>query len=136
MQYPIPEEIRIPKDRSALLLTYQNHSKTLPAEYLRVLSPSAEVRGHAPNQAILQTGKRDITIVEIDTVGQYALKIVFSDGHDSGLYDWDYLYLLAHEYEIRWENYLQALAQANASREISHSSETNTSTCTSNSCHH
>ena len=117
MRYPLPQEIRVNPERDALTLIYDSGEYTLPAEYLRVLSPSAEVRGHGVGHEKLQTGKRGVRIEEIAASGNYALKIYFSDGHDSGLYDWDYLYLLAHEYETRWQDYLQKLAVAGATRD-------------------
>ena len=99
-------------------LTYENEERfLLPAELLRVLSPSAEVQGHSPDQAQLPVGKRDVSIVGIEPVGLYALKIVFSDGHDSGYYDWDYLYKLAIEKEKLWQQYLDKLTQLGASRD-------------------
>lgn len=116
MKHPFPEEIRLRHDRAALALVYGGQTKELSAEYLRVYSPSAEVRGHAPGQEVLQAGKLGITITDLDPVGNYALKIVFSDGHDSGLYDWDYLYKLAHEYATMWSDYLARLELAGASR--------------------
>lgn len=116
MKYGLPEEIRLQADKTALGLVYQGEVKVLPAEFLRVYSPSAEVHGHAVGQEVLQTGKMGITIVGLEPVGQYALKIVFSDGHDSGLYDWDYLYQLAHEYATMWADYLRKLESAGASR--------------------
>ena len=80
-------------------------------------SPSASVRGHGPGQEVLQTGKRLVNIVNIEPVGHYAVKLVFSDGHDSGLYSWDYLYQLGREQEARWAEYLARLAAAGASRD-------------------
>ncbi len=116
MKHPVPEEIRVLRGRAGLGLVYGGERMELPAEYLRVYSPSAEVRGHAPGQEVLQAGKEGVTVAGLEPVGQYALKIVFSDGHDSGLYDWDYLYKLAVEYDMRWADYLQRLDKAGASR--------------------
>ncbi|MDO4879387.1 MAG: DUF971 domain-containing protein [Neisseria sp.] len=116
MKHPIPDEIRLLRGRTGLGLIYGGEIRELPAEYLRVYSPSAQVRGHAPGQAVLQTGKQGITIADLEHVGLYALKITFSDGHDSGLYDWDYLYTLAFQHEALWADYLQRLEQAGASR--------------------
>ncbi len=116
MKHPVPDEIRLQNSRAALTLVYGGAAKSLPAEFLRVYSPSAEVRGHAPGQETLQTGKADVTVMGLEPVGQYALKITFSDGHDSGLYDWDYLYKLAHEYDTMWADYLRAIEAAGASR--------------------
>lgn len=89
----------------------------IPFELLRISSPSAEVMGHGPGQEVLQTGKRLVNIVNIEPVGHYAVKLVFSDGHDSGLYSWDYLYQLGREQEARWAEYLARLAAAGASRD-------------------
>ncbi|MFC3873581.1 gamma-butyrobetaine hydroxylase-like domain-containing protein [Neisseria musculi] len=116
MKYEAPEEIRLHGSRAALTLVYRDSSKSLPAEFLRVYSPSAEVRGHSPGQAALQTGKAGVTISALEPVGHYALRITFSDGHDSGLYDWDYLYKLAHEYDTMWADYLRLIEAAGASR--------------------
>jgi DUF971 family protein len=91
----------------------------LPAEYLRVHSPSAEVRGHGPGQEVLQTGKRDVAILSVEPVGQYAVKLVFDDGHDSGLYSWGYLHELGSRQGEYWQAYLDRLAQAGASRDPS-----------------
>ena len=117
MNHPLPDEIRLNENKSELKLVYGSDTKNLAAEFLRVYSPSAEVRGHAPGQEVLQTGKQNVTITGLEPVGHYALKISFSDGHDSGLYDWDYLYQLAHEYDTMWSDYLRHLAEAGASRQ-------------------
>jgi DUF971 family protein len=84
----------------------------LPCEYLRVFSPSAEVRGHGPGQEVLQVGKEDVKITAIEPVGNYAVKLVFDDGHDSGLYSWGILYELGANKESNWEGYLKRLAEA------------------------
>ncbi len=89
----------------------------LPYEYLRVVSPSAEVRGHGPGQETLQVGKRDVTITEVEPVGHYAIRPTFSDGHNSGIYSWDYLYEIAVQQDQLWTDYLRRLAAAGASRE-------------------
>ncbi|ANF56976.1 gamma-butyrobetaine hydroxylase-like domain-containing protein [Halotalea alkalilenta] len=88
----------------------------LPVELLRVFSPSAEVRGHSPDQAVLQTGKRDVSLLDIESVGNYALKLSFDDGHDSGLYTWAFLFELALHQETWWRHYLKELEDAGASR--------------------
>lgn len=116
MKYAIPDEIRLQNSRTTLTLVYDGQAKSLPAEFLRVYSPSAEVRGHGVGQETLQTGKSEVTITSLEPVGQYALKIIFSDGHNTGLYDWDYLYQLAHEYDTMWADYLNAIELAGASR--------------------
>ena len=90
---------------------------SLPCEFLRVLSPSAEVRGHGAGQEVLQTGKRDVSIQAVEPVGNYAVKLVFSDGHDTGLYSWDYLYSLGIDQDALWQDYLQRLDKAGASRD-------------------
>lgn len=115
-EHQIPEEIRLQNGRAALTLVYGGEHKSLPAEFLRVYSPSAEVRGHAPGQEVLQTGKAGVTIMGLEPVGQYALKITFSDGHDSGLYDWPYLYKMAYHYDEMWDDYLRRIESAGASR--------------------
>lgn len=92
-------------------------SYQLPCEYLRVLSPSAEVRGHGVGNEVLQVGKINVNIKTIEPVGHYALKLVFDDGHDSGLFSWQYLYELGANYESYWQKYLNELAAAGASRE-------------------
>jgi DUF971 family protein len=89
----------------------------LPYEFLRVYSPSAEVRGHGPGQEVLQTGKRSVEIRALDPVGSYAVQPVFSDGHATGIYSWDYLYELGQNQETLWAQYLDKLAAAGASRD-------------------
>ena len=114
----VPVDIAYHRQSRQLELTYENEERfLLPAELLRVLSPSAEVQGHSPDQAQLPVGKCDVSIVGIEPVGLYALKIVFSDGHDSGYYDWDYLYKLAIEKEKLWQQYFDKLTQLGASRD-------------------
>jgi DUF971 family protein len=90
---------------------------TLPFEFLRVYSPSAEVRGHGPGQEVLQVGKKDVEITQVEPVGSYAVQLVFSDGHDSGLYSWDYLYNLGVNQDSMWTHYLERLQVAGASRD-------------------
>lgn len=89
----------------------------LPYEFLRVYSPSAEVRGHGPGQETLQVGKREVTITRVDPVGHYAIQPVFSDGHSSGIYSWDYLYEIGSQQEALWASYLARLDDAGASRD-------------------
>lgn len=113
---PVPSGIELHKASKTLTLRYADgRSFTLPAEYLRVFSPSAEVRGHG--KPVLQTGKLHVGLVGVEPTGNYAVKLVFDDGHESGLYSWDYLYELATEQETRWKEYLDALAAAGASRD-------------------
>jgi len=89
----------------------------IPFELLRIYSPSAEVQGHGPGQEVLQTGKRDVVIESLETVGHYAVQPVFSDGHSSGLYSWDYLYQLGSRQEEYWQRYEQRLQQAGVDRD-------------------
>ena len=86
----------------------------MPFEYLRVLSPSAEVQGHGPGQEVLQTGKREVGITGVEPVGNYAIRPLFSDGHDSGIFDWAYLYRLGVEHDALWQAYLDRLAASTA----------------------
>ena len=113
----IPVAIRLDKSKTVLHLDYEQEQFSLSAEYLRVYSPSAEVRGHGVGQEVLQVGKRAVSIIGVEAVGNYALKLVFSDGHDSGLYDWGYLYELAQTEPEKWQQYLQRLTTAGASRD-------------------
>ena len=116
MPAPIPTNIKLQKSSRSLRLGYADGREfVLPAEYLRVLSPSAEVRGHG--KPVLQTGKQHVALSAVETAGRYALKLTFDDGHDSGLYTWDYLYQLATEQEARWQAYLDQLHAAGASRD-------------------
>lgn len=115
-QAMIPSEITLHTQSKTLGLSYGDQQYALTAEYLRVYSPSAEVQGHGPGQEVLQTHKENVGITQIEPVGHYAIKIYFDDGHDSGLYSWDYLYLLATEQEQHWQDYLQRLAQADYQR--------------------
>jgi DUF971 family protein len=89
----------------------------LPYEFLRVYSPSAEVRGHGPGQETLQAGKREVTIAEVEAVGHYAIRPKFSDGHETGIYSWDYLYELGSRQQAMWDQYLKRLDAAGASRD-------------------
>ncbi|WP_373184370.1 gamma-butyrobetaine hydroxylase-like domain-containing protein [Halopseudomonas sp.] len=116
MPAPIPTTIKLRKASRSLLLGYADGQEyVLPAEYLRVYSPSAEVRGHG--KPVLQTGKQHVGLVGAEPAGRYALKLTFDDGHDSGLYTWDYLYELAVEQTSRWQAYLDQLQKAGASRD-------------------
>ncbi|MCW3480495.1 DUF971 domain-containing protein [Neisseriaceae bacterium JH1-16] len=115
---PIPSEVRLLTASRTLELAYDDGQRfSLPCEYLRVYSPSAEVRGHGPGQEVLQVGKKNVAITAVEPVGHYALKLVFDDGHDSGLYSWDYLYELGRNQQTYWQDYLNRLAAAGASRE-------------------
>jgi DUF971 family protein len=113
-----PTEMRVSKDRRLLTLSYGGQPAIgLPAELLRVLSPSAEVQGHSPQQRVTVPGKRDVAILRIEPVGNYAVRIVFDDMHDTGIYSWDYLHTLGLEKEARWQSYLDELAGKNLSRD-------------------
>ncbi len=114
---PMPLEINLHKRSRTLELVYADGSFELTAEFLRVHSPSAEVRGHGVGQEVLQTGKRLVGISSIEASGNYALKISFDDGHDSGLYTWPYLHDLAHQQENYWQDYLQKLEEEGGSRD-------------------
>ena len=115
----MPSRVVLRESKDALMLTYSNGQEyTLPAEYLRVYSPSAEVRGHGEGNETLQFGKRLVSINALEKAGNYALQIVFSDGHDSGIYSWDYLQALAEGYEDRWATYLEKIHSAGLSRDL------------------
>ncbi len=117
---PMPTEIKLHQASRILELAFANGiAFKLPYEFLRVYSPSAEVRGHGPGQETLQVGKKEVTIDEIEPVGHYALRPKFSDGHDSGIYSWDYLYDLGVRQGELWQKYLDRLAAAGARREQS-----------------
>ena len=110
---PTPTEIRLHQKSRVLEIAFDDgRSFRLPYEYLRVFSPSAEVRGHGPGQEVLQTGKRDIEIRQVEPVGSYAIQPTFSDGHATGIYSWDYLYELGLEQDARWASYLKQLEAA------------------------
>ena len=112
-----PKELRVSKDRRLLTVTFPGHAPfELPAEMLRVLSPSAEVQGHSPEQRVTVPGKRDVAISKIEPVGNYAVRIIFDDSHDTGIFTWDYLHRLGHEKETRWNEYLAELEAKGLSR--------------------
>jgi DUF971 family protein len=113
-----PTEIKLHKNSATLELLYADgSSRSLSAEFLRVHSPSAEVRGHGKGQEVLQTGKRDVTIVHVQAVGNYAIKLIFDDKHDTGIYSWEYLKELADNEKSLWQQYLAKLQAAGATRE-------------------
>jgi DUF971 family protein len=112
-----PTELRLDKDKRVLTVTFDDgKSFALPAELLRVLSPSAEVQGHSEDQRVTVAGKKNVGIVRIEPVGNYAARIVFDDGHDTGLFVWDYLRELGEDKEARWQGYLSDLAAKKLSR--------------------
>ena len=112
-----PTELRLDKDKRVLTVSFDDGARFgLPAELLRVLSPSAEVRGHSPEQRVTVPGKKNVCIVGLDAVGTYAVRITFDDGHDTGLYMWDYLRDLGENQETRFKHYLDELADKGLSR--------------------
>ncbi|HEX4985844.1 MAG TPA: DUF971 domain-containing protein [Burkholderiales bacterium] len=115
---PRPVEIKLHAQSRIVEIGFDDgRTFRLPCEYLRVYSPSAEVRGHGPGQEVLQAGKKDVSITAIEPVGNYAVKLVFSDGHDTGLYSWDYLYDLGVRQAQLWQRYLEKLALEGLARE-------------------
>ena len=113
-----PKELRVSKDRRLLTVTFPDHHPfELSAEFLRVVSPSAEVQGHAPEQRVTVPSKRTVTVQKIEPVGNYAVRIVFDDRHDTGIFTWNYLHQLGHEKDERWEAYLAELEQKGLSRD-------------------
>lgn len=115
---PRPLEIKLHQKSRVVEVSFDDGKVfRLSCEYLRVYSPSAEVRGHGPGQEVLQPGKKDVEITAIEPVGNYAVKIVFSDGHDTGLYSWDYLYELGKNEAKLWQQYVEKLAVAGLYRE-------------------
>ncbi len=115
---PLPTEIKLHQASRVLEIAFDDGRQfRLPYEFLRVSSPSAEVRGHGPGQETLQVGKRDIAIASVEPVGHYAIRPTFSDGHDTGIYSWDYLYDLGARHDELWQRYLTRLAAAGASRD-------------------
>lgn len=114
---PRPTAIKLHQASKLLEIHFDNDTECmLSCEFLRVYSPSAEVKGHGPGQEVLQIGKEDVNINAIEPVGNYAVKLVFSDGHDTGLYSWDYLYYLAENYQALWLEYIGKLDAAGQPR--------------------
>lgn len=115
---PHPTEIKLHQASRVLEIAFADGKTfSLPCEFLRVYSPSAEVRGHGPGQEVLQTGKKNVTISNIEPVGSYAIQLTFSDGHDTGIYSWDLLYDYGLRQDEMWQHYLQRMEKAGASRE-------------------
>jgi len=112
----VPVEINLHQQSAFLTIKYSDKIFELTAEYLRVYSPSAEVMGHAPGQEKLQVGKENVSIQNIVPVGNYAIQIIYDDGHDTGIYSWEYLYELGSEYSEKWNSYLQRLNEAGYER--------------------
>lgn len=114
---PNPVTINLHQKSRILEIEFDDGEKfELPCEYLRVFSPSADVKGHGPGQEVLQVGKENVNINEIEPMGNYAIRLVFDDGHSTGLYSWNYLYELGIEHDNYWMNYLDALKQAGHAR--------------------
>ncbi len=114
---PRPTDIELHQRSRVLEIAFDDGARfLLPCEYLRVYSPSAEVRGHSPATAKLQVGKESVNITELRPIGAYAVKIFFDDGHNSGLYDWQYLYKLGRAWQPLWQDYLKRIADARYTR--------------------
>lgn len=115
---PTPQDITVHSASRVLEVVFSDGANfRIPFELMRVYSPSAEVQGHGPGQETLQTGKRDVTLVALEPVGNYAVQPTFSDGHDSGIYAWDYLYFLGSQQAELWNDYLQRLQAAGVDRD-------------------
>ena len=115
---PQPTEIKLHQQSRVLEITFADGKVfRLTCEFLRVYSPSAEVRGHGPGQEVLQVGKKNVEITRVDPVGQYAVQLAFSDGHDTGIYSWDLLYDYGKRQDEMWRHYLKRMEEAGASRE-------------------
>jgi DUF971 family protein len=118
MSSPWPTELRLNKDRKALAVTFDDGERfELPAEYLRVRSPSAEVQGHSPAERRVVAGKRDVQISELHPVGNYAVRLVFDDTHSTGIFSWDYLFELGQNQENYWREYIVELKDKKLSRD-------------------
>ena len=111
------KKIRLNRAEKTLQLVFEDLEYSLPAEYLRVYSPSAEVRGHGAGEGVLVSGKQNVGIDGVEAAGRYALKINFDDGHDTGIYTWEYLRELGDKYPVYWQDYLQRLEQAGKGRD-------------------
>jgi DUF971 family protein len=117
---PIPTRIVVHQQTRRLEVEFDDGKVyNLPMEFMRVYSPSAEVRGHGPGQEVLQVGKQDVSVTAVDAVGMYAIQPTFSDGHDTGIYSWDYLYWLGENQAELWADYLHRMEEAGASRAAS-----------------
>jgi len=118
MGKPWPTELRLPKERKALAIAFDNGERfELPAEYLRVRSPSAEVQGHSPAERRVVAGKRDVAILELHPIGNYAVRLVFDDSHSTGIFSWEYLLELGRNRQAYWSEYLTELRKKALSRD-------------------
>lgn len=127
---PIPTDIRLHRKSRLVEIAYEGGERfELACEFLRVFTPSAEARGHGPGQETLQTGKRDVEIERIEPVGTYAVRFVFSDGHDSGLYSWDLLYNLGRHRDELWQEYLKQIEAQGLSRDVDTTSKPQGGAC-------
>jgi len=118
-QTPTPTEIKLHQKSRVLEISFDDGRRfEIPYEMLRVYSPSAEVRGHGPGQEVLQTGKKNVEVSGVEPVGTYGIQPTFSDGHNTGIYSWEYLYDLGHRREQLWAQYLSKLKSAGKSRDI------------------
>lgn len=115
---PTPTALTVHSQSRILEIAFSDGAQfNIPFELMRIYSPSAEVQGHGPGQEVLQTGKREVNVIELEPVGNYAVKPVFSDGHDSALFSWDYLYFLGSEQDRLWSDYTARLAAAGVERD-------------------
>ncbi len=115
---PWPTEVKLVKAEKRLEVVFDSGERfSFPAELLRVESPSAEVQGHGPDQKVIVSGKRDVAIIDLESVGNYAVRIIFDDQHDTGIYSWDLLYELGHRQDGLWRQYLAALEERGMSRD-------------------
>lgn len=113
-----PTELRLAKDKKALSVQFDDGARfDLPAEYLRVMSPSAEVQGHSPAERVTVGGKRDVAVLQVEPIGHYAVRLHFDDLHETGIYTWDYLYELGRDHGTRWAAYLAELGAKGLGRE-------------------
>ncbi|GAC1427719.1 MAG: DUF971 domain-containing protein [Burkholderiaceae bacterium] len=132
----VPTGLTVRTQSRVLEITFKDHAFSLPFEFLRVYSPSAEVRGHGAGQETLQTGMRKVSIASLEQVGNYAVQPIFTDGHNTGIYSWDYLYWLGVNQDALWEDYLGRLEAAGFSRDGGRDALMSTAGQTGKSCGH
>ncbi|WP_050462789.1 gamma-butyrobetaine hydroxylase-like domain-containing protein [Herbaspirillum autotrophicum] len=134
---PVPVSFKVRKQSRVMEVEFDDGAMfSLSFELLRVYSPSAEVRGHGPGQETLQVGKREVEIVGVEPVGNYGIKPIFSDGHASGIYTWDYLYQLGQDQAAMWETYLQKLHAAGFAGDSGRDPQTTPAAATGHACGH